>query len=154
MECNSIWQLHVPPNIFLVVWAARALSGQPAEFELNEVNPPDTINYLTTTQNDVLTAPVDTGDQRLYNEIENVETSPPDSVSPPPVYQLGACGYYEGLQIASENPQPAPLSEQPRSTYDKLTPRVLSGTEPETLVKVPRVKRVSSLPVLRLPSTI
>ena len=140
--------------------AACASISQPIEYELNEVNPPETINYLSSalptppTQSDVLTAPVDTGNQRFYDEIENVETSPPDSLSPPPVYQLGERGFYEGLQVVSQDPQPAPSSEQPRSIYDKLRQSILNGCGQETLVKVPHVKRVRSLPILRLPSTL
>ena len=144
----------------LFAWAASTSRSRPLDCELNEVNAPETINNRSPlvppppTQNDVFTAPVDPGDQRLYNEIDNPETFPPASVSPPPVYQLGTCGYYEGLQVTSEEPQPAQSLEQPQSVYDKLSQKVLSGTEPETAVKVPHVKRVSSLPVLRLPSTI
>jgi len=128
------------------------------EYELNEVNPPETTNTRTfalpptPTQSDVISAPVDTGNsQHLYSEIENVETSPPDSVPPHPVYQQGSRGFYERLQVVSQDSQPAPVLEQPpRSIYDQLCRSVWRSFGQETLVKVPHVRRPRSLPALCL----
>ena len=145
-------------TILLVCLLARASSDGPMEHELDQVNTSETTNNRAfslpppPTQSDVPTAPVDTGNHRLYSEIENAEAPPPDSVSPPPpVYQHGSRGFYEGLQVVSRDSQPAPVLEQPpRSIYDQLCRSVLSGCGQETLVKVPHVRRVRSLPALHL----
>jgi len=132
-------------------------TSQQVECELYEVNSPENSNDVPASgptepsQSDVRISAIDTGDEQLYTEIENAATSPPDSAPPPPpVYQIGSCGYYQGLQVVPVDIEPPQRSlVQPISIYDKLSQRVLSGNNAETLVK-----RVNSLPIRRFPNTL
>ena len=96
---------------------------------------------------------IDTSDQQLYDVIEDdtpAVTSPSDTAAAPPVYQLGFCGYYEGL-ITPLNEDAQRSSAQMSSVYDKLSVR---GFPAETLLKRPYSRRTNSVPVCRFPNTI
>jgi len=148
-------------NAPLFVWQACAANRHSEQYELGEETFNETANPAMSepTRNSV--ASIDTGEEQPYIEIENSITSPlgtTGTLSPASVYHIGARGYYEGLQDVDRDTQPVAvmsLELQPVAVYDKLRLQsVASGRRAETLVKIPDIKRATSLSTPRLSNTL